>query len=281
MQNLVAFLIRFRVFLGFLGLQLLCFVLYFQFVTYPTTVFMTTASDINGALLERKKNLYAYFHLLETNRTLQIENAQLRGVALDNYYRLQRPEFYKNDTLYQQYFNYIPAEIIRASSDQRNNYFTLNAGKAQGLKKGMGVISPNGAVGVVYKVGGRYSLVKSILTSDINLDVIIGKKEIRGLLKWNGINAKIGSITGVSRDVDVPRWSEVRTQGATGIFPKGLLIGKVLTKRSMEDQSLWDIDVLFKEDLKNIHTVYVIRSLIADELETLQKDIPLVTQNRP
>ena len=142
----------------------------------------------------------------------------------------------------------------------------------------MGVVSQNGVVGVVYKVGKQFSLVKSVLTSDINLDVIIGKNEIRGILKWNGKNPKIGSITGVSRDIVVPRWSEVRTQGATGIFPKGLLLGKVLTKRSMEDQSLWDIDVLFSEDLKNVHSVYIIRSLIMEELKLLHKDIPFDNQ---
>jgi len=239
---------------------------------------MTTASKVNGSILEGKKTFYDYFLLAQTNNKLQAENAQLRSVTFDNYYKLQRPEFYKNDTLYRQSFRYISAEIIRASSQQRNNYFTINAGQFQGLKQGMGVVSQNGVVGVVYKVGKQFSLVKSVLTSDINLDVIIGKNEIRGILKWNGKNPKIGSITGVSRDIVVPRWSEVRTQGATGIFPKGLLLGKVLTKRSMEDQSLWDIDVLFSEDLKNVHSVYIIRSLIMEELKLLHKDIPFDNQ---
>ncbi|MBM3164567.1 MAG: rod shape-determining protein MreC [Bacteroidetes bacterium] len=274
MQNLFAFLIRFRVFLGFLVLQTLSFLLYFQFVTYPRSVFFTGAAKITGQFLSWENDLYNYFQLSAINEALQQENAQLRGVSFDNYYQLQRPTIEKNDTLYQQSFRFIPAKVISAPVDRRNNYFTINAGNIHGIKKGMGVISDNGIVGVVFKVGENYSLIKSVLTSDINIDVIIGKKEIRGILKWNGMNPRIGSITGVSTDVNIPKWSEVRTQGSTGIFPKGLLLGKVQAKERIENQSLWDIRLLFKEDLKNVHCVYIVNSLIIDELEQLQQSVP-------
>ncbi|MEY4215625.1 MAG: hypothetical protein RLZZ68_81 [Bacteroidota bacterium] len=274
MQNLIAFLIRFRVFLGFLAFQTLCFFLYIQFVTYPRSVFFTGAGKVNGQLLTWENQFYHYLRLSEDNEKLQQENALLRGVTFDNYYQLQRPTLEKNDTVYQQRFRFIPVQIISAPTGQRNNYFTIDAGELQGIKKGMGVISSRGVIGVVFKVGKKYSLIKSVLTSDINIDVIVGKKQIRGILKWNGMNPRIGSITGISTDVYVPKWSEVRTQGSTGIFPKGILLGKVKAKRRMENQSLWDIDVLFKEDLRNVHEAFVINALFINEIEQLQQKIP-------
>jgi cell shape-determining protein MreC len=66
----------------------------------------------------------------------------------------------------------------------------------------------------------------------------------------------------------------VHTQGSTGIFPKGILLGKVKAKRRMENQSLWDIDVLFKEDLRNVHEAFVINALFINEIEQLQQKIP-------
>ena len=274
MQNLIDFLIRFRVFLGFLAFQALCFLLYIHFVTYPRSVFFTGAGKLNGQLLAWENQCYQYLRLTDNNIKLQQENAQLRGVTFDNYYQIQRPNLEKNDTVYQQRFRFIPVHIISAPTGQRNNYFTIDAGELQGLRKGMGVISDKGVVGVVYKIGKKYSLVKSVLTSDINIDVGVGKKQVRGILKWNGKNPRIGSITGISTDTYVPKWSEVRTQGSTGIFPKGVLLGKVKTKRRMENQSLWDIDVLFKEDFRNVHEAFVINSLFINEIEQLQQFIP-------
>lgn len=274
MQNLIDFLIRFRVFLGFLTFQILCFFLYIHFVTYPRSVFFTGAGKVTGQVLSWENALYKYLQLSKENEKLHVENALLRGVSFDNYYQLQRFNVEKNDTLYQQQFRFIPAQIISAPTGQRNNYFTINVGYLQGLKKGMGVASDKGVIGVVFKVGKKYSLIKSVLTSDINIDVIVGKNSIRGILKWNGLNPKIGSITGISTDIRVPNWSEVRTQGSTGIFPKGILLGKVKSKHRMENQSLWDIDLLFQEDLQNVHSVYVINSLVVDEIEQLQHHIP-------
>lgn len=274
MQNLIDFLIRFRVFLSFVAFQVLCFFLYVQFVTYPRSVYFTAASNVNGQLLTWENDLYSYLRLSKSNQQLHEENALLRGVSFDHYYQIQRAEIEKNDTVYQQSFRFFPATIISAPVNSRNNYFTINAGALQGLKKDMGVISSRGVIGVVFKVGKKYSLIKSVLTSDINIDVVVGKKEVRGILKWNGINPKIGTVTGISTDINVPKWCEVRTQGATGIFPKGILLGKVKATRRLENQSLWDIDLLFQEDLKNTHYVYVINSLIVDEIKGLQRHIP-------
>lgn len=274
MQNLIDFLIRFRVFLGFLGLQLVCFFTYFQFVSYPRSVFLSGASNVNGTLLSWERSFFDYLHLHQQNRELQQENSFLRSVAFDQYYQIQRPLYHSEDTIYKQSFKYLPAQVINTSILQRNNYFTINAGSVQQVKKGMGVISNNGVVGIVFKVGEHFSLVKSVLTSDINLDVVVGKSELRGILKWNGKNPKIGSITGLSSDLSVKKWSAVRTQGATGIFPKGILLGKVKEIRQMENQSLWDIDMLYQEDFRTVRFVYVIQSLIADEIQQLQFSIP-------
>jgi hypothetical protein len=42
----------------------------------------------------------------------------------------------------------------------------------------------------------------------------------------------------------------------------------------MENQSLWDIDMLYQEDFRTVRFVYVIQSLIADEIQQLQFSIP-------
>ena len=45
-------------------------------------------------------------------------------------------------------------------------------------------------------------------------------------------------------------------------------------KQQMENQSLWDIDVLFDENFKTVTNVYVIKSKIKQEIHNLELNIP-------
>ena len=274
MQNLILFFQRFRFFIAFIFIQITCFYLYFQFVNYPKSVLFGTTSTLYGRLLSWEKQFIDYFNLAKRNRELMEENSQLRGAIFDNYYQIQRPVFTVNDTTYKQLYRYIPALVINATTNKKNNYFTINVGEKQNIKKDMGVISNKGVVGVVFAVGEEYSLVRSVLTSDINLLVKVGKDENDGVLKWNGENPTIGTVTNISTEIPIKPGSEVRTAGITGLFPRGILIGKVKETRQMENQPLWDIDVLFAENFRALASVYVINDLNAKEIIKKERNIP-------
>ena len=131
------------------------------------------------------------------------------------------------DTTYQQQYEYIPATLINSTHDKRNNYFTLNIGSKQGVERGMGVFSSKGVVGVIHNSSDHYSVVKSCLTESINIDVMIEKTGQFGLLKWNGKDARRGTMWGVSNDVELKKWAAVVTRGGGGIFPRGIPVGKI------------------------------------------------------
>lgn len=274
MQNLISFFQRIRFFLAFVVLQVTCFYLYFQFVNYPKSVWFSTTSSINGRLLTWEHHLTDYFSLAKKNRELIKENSKLKGAIFDNYYQIQRPVFTKNDTVYKQLYKYIPAEVINASTNKRNNYFTIDVGTKQNIKPGMGVISAKGIVGIVFVVGEEYSLVRSVLTSDINILVNVGNAEVIGVLKWNGKSPSVGTVMNISTNVSINPGSEVRTSSVTGLFPKGILIGKVKEKRQMENQPLWEIDVSYAENFNTLSSVYVINDLSAEEIIKLERKIP-------
>ena len=54
---------------------------------------------------------------------------------------------------------------------KRDNFFTLNIGNIQGIEKGMGVFSSNGVVGIIHNTSKHFSVVKSVLTKNINIKV--------------------------------------------------------------------------------------------------------------
>lgn len=275
MRNLLAFLKRFQIFLVFVLLQALAFSLYFSYKSFPRSQYLTTASIVSGNILTVRNEVTQLFSLSEENRKLQWQNKYLREHQPQSYIQVNQKWVRIDDSIYQQQYEFIPGKVINSTFDKRNNYFTLNVGRNQGVKRDMGVISDKGVVGVVQHVSEHFSVVKSVLTSDINFSVMVKKTGVFGLLKWNGKNARIGQVEGVSNDNRVKKWQMVVTRGGTGMFPEGIPVGKISRLGYVEGKPLWDIDLIYAEDFRKIHGVYVVRNILKHEQEKIENLIPI------
>jgi len=274
MRNLLAFFRRFRVFLVFAVLQIIAISTYFSFLNFPRAQYLTSASKVSGSILGVKHEVTKHFNLTKNNENLQKENIRLREQLPQSYHRLQNGNVKINDTLFRQQYEYIPALVINSTYTKRNNYFTLNIGTKQGVKRGMGVFSDKGIVGIVHNSSEHFSVVKSVLTENINIDVMIEPIGLIGLLKWDGRDPRRGSITGISNDQKIKQWSKVVTRGGAGIFPRGLMVGRIEKLNPVEGKPLWDVVVRFSEDYRSLQRVYVIKNLMREEQQKLESAIP-------
>ena len=274
MRNLIAFFRRFRIFLYFALLQGIALSTYFTYLSFPRSQYLTTASAVSGQLLTYRNNVTKHFQLPYNNRKLQYENIQLRQRLPESFIKVQGALFKIDDTLQRQQYEYIPAVVINSTVNKRNNYFTLSSGKSSGIYRGMGVFSNKGIVGIIHNVSDHYAVVKSVLTEDINIDVMVEKNGIFGLLKWNGKNPKIGTISSISNDLTLKKWSKIVTRGGSGIFPRGLPVGKIKSLKTVEGTPLWDVEIYYSEDYRKIQNVYVIKNLMLHEQKELEKKIP-------
>lgn len=274
MRNFLAFIRRFRVFLVFALLQIIALSLYFSFTSYPRSQYLTTASWINGNILTARHQVTKHFGLEESNLKLQHENIRLRSKLPQSYISMQNGVVKINDTLYHQQYEYIAATVINSTHDKRNNYFTLNAGTKQGVNKGMGVFSDKGIIGVIHNSSDHFSVVKSCLTQNINVDIMVEGSGQFGLLKWDGADPRTGTMWGVSNDLDIKLKSKVVTRGGGGMFPRGLPVGIISKKEPVEGKPLWDLSIQFSEDYRSIQRVYVIRNVLREEQEELESQIP-------
>lgn len=274
MRNLIAFFRRFRVFLVFVVLQVFALSTYFSFLNYPRAQYLTSASKVSGSILAVKHDVTKHFNLSKNNQALQQENIRLRKQLPQSYQRMQNGRVKINDTLFHQQYEYIPALVINSTCTKRNNYFTLNIGSAQGIKHGDGVFSDKGIVGIIHNTSEHFSVVKSVLTENINVDVMIEPIGLFGLLKWDGRDPRFGSITGISNDLKIKKWSKVVTRGGSGIFPRGLMVGRVEKIHSVEGKPLWDVVIRYSEDFRTLQRVYVIKNLMQEEQKKLEKDVP-------
>ncbi|WP_343747152.1 rod shape-determining protein MreC [Fluviicola sp.] len=275
MRNLIAFFKRFQIFLVFVLLQVVALSAYVQYSDFARLQFFSSASKINGGLFEVRNAVAKHFNLEKTNRKLEWENAQLRAKLKESNYKVGRDFIQIEDTNYHQQYKYIPAVVINNTYDKRNNYMTIDIGKNHGIQKGWGVISSKGVVGIVHLVGDSYALVKTILSKNINVDVSMRDGGAFGLLKWDGVNPKICQVTGISNDISIKKFTKVITRGGSGIYPKGIPVGVITKRKTIEGKPLWDLQVRIAEDFRTIQNVYVIKNVMLDELRELEEKIPV------
>lgn len=274
MRNLIAFFQRFRIFLYFLLLQVISLSLYFSYIAYPKGQFLTSSWAVTGTMLSWQNEFTKFIHLDETNEALQRENVRLRKLQLINFVKVSTDLIKVKDTVYKQQYEYIPGSIINSSITRKNNYFTLNIGTTQGLEVGMGVFSDKGIVGVIHMTSKNFSLVKTILTENSNVDVLIQPSGLTGYLKWNGKDPTRGSVLGISQDIKLVKNSTVVTRGGSGIFPRGIPIGKVEKLLPVEGKPVWDVIIKFSVDYRSLQHVYVVKNLLLEEQTKLEEAIP-------
>ena len=221
-------------------------------------------------MLSWKHEVTKYLTLSEANERLQEEIIALREEMPESYLSIDAKTKLINDTLYEQAYRYIPATVINSSHQHKNNYFTINAGRLKGIAPKMGVVSSEGVVGIVYDVSDHFSVVKSILTENINFSAYIEGSKAFGIIKYLENDPRRVSLTGISNDIQVKRGAIVKTRGSSGYFPTGLTIGKVDVLESVEGKPLWDIKIRLSQDMRKVYHVFVIENILGEELERLQ-----------
>ena len=270
MRNFIAFIKHFRVVLIFAILQGIALSLYFSFVQFPRSQYLTTAGSVQGTILSMRNDLTKHLDLEDNNIILQKKNIELMKRQPISFVPQENGLVKINDTLQRQQYEYIPAIVINSTHDKRNNYFTINAGSSQGIKRGMGVFSDQGVVGIIHNTSENFSVIKSCLTKKLNIAIMLEKTKEFGFLAWNGKDARRGSMTGVSNDFELKKWSKIVTRGGGGVFPRGIPVGKIEKFEVVEGEPLWDITFLFSVDFRSLQNVYVIKNLLLEEQKKVE-----------
>ena len=62
----------------------------------------------------------------------------------------------------------------------------------------------------------------------------------------------------------------IQTNGFSSIFPEGINIGKVISYKKGNENGLCNVNIKFLNDMNTTKNVYIINSLIKEELEGLK-----------
>ncbi len=132
----------------------------------------------------------------------------------------------------------------------------IDKGKRDGLSINMPVIDADGLVGKVISASYDYSKVLLITDPDSAVDCIDERTGVRGILK--GGKGGMCELTYVELLQDVKPGDTIITSGLSGIFPKGIPVGKVKEVRELPGALFKEIKVAPFVDFSRLEEVMVI-----------------------
>jgi rod shape-determining protein MreC len=280
MRNLFAFIYRFRAFLIFVMLEALCIFLIVRYNTYQGAAVFNSASTYVGQVLEFQSGVTDYFRLASVNGTLAKENAALRQELMfyqqeaqtDSTRQLDTVLYAPSDSSRVQPFVLLAGRVINNSVRRTNNYLTLAAGSQNGVKPGMGVISPNGAVGRVKTVSKHYATVTSLLHSQMLISAKIKKDNTFGTIKWMGGDYRTALLDYIPLHVKPAKGDTVVTSGYNTVFPEGIMVGTISAVAKEADKSFYTIQVKLAVDFAQLSYVYVVDNPRRVEQDSLEQE---------
>jgi rod shape-determining protein MreC len=273
MRNLFRFIATYRLAFLFILLQILSFIFLFRSNSYHNAVFFHSAQHWIGSLYQWRSSVTQYFELQKENEELAEENARLRR-KLHRYRK--SPSFDlqgRADSSIEDRYEIIETRVINGTVHRRNNHLTIDRGSKAGVEPDMGVIGPNGIVGVVRHVSEHFATVLPVLNTNFRASVRLKRTKNFGILEWPGEHPKKASMVDVAKHVKVRKGDTVLTRGAASIFPPGIPVGKVQEVRTDPSKNYHRIQLELFTDLSSVHHVYVIGDKLKEEKEELEKKI--------
>jgi len=160
-------------------------------------------------------------------RILRDENRQLKEQYLENQ-RLRKLLLFREKIPYET----TNAQVIGRSVDNWFSLLTLDKGTKDGLKKGMAVISVNGLIGQVTSVTNHTARVLLIIDQNSAVSGLIQETRENGIVEGTTKPSGFLIMKGLPRDAQVKEGEHVLSSGLGGVFPKGLIIGRVVKVES-------------------------------------------------
>ncbi|HNR54520.1 MAG TPA: rod shape-determining protein MreC [Flavobacteriales bacterium] len=271
MRDLFRFLHRIRSTLMFLGWLILSFILLYNGNEHHRAHAISSSNAVVGTIYGWRKDITDYANLKEVNKALADENADWRNRHISTYTPVEGLFARIQDTIRRQEYRVITAKVVNSTWHKPKNQLTLDKGTRAGVHGDMGVIGPNGIVGVVRDASPNFAAVISVLSPEIKTSVQIRRTGHFGLLFWDTNDPLTSSVIDIAKHARVAVGDTVETRGGDGIFPAGITVGVVESVEDEPGSNYHDITVRLSEDMTRSGFVYVVDDLHRAERDTLQQ----------
>lgn len=218
---------------------------------------------IGNSISSKVAPIINVWEIKEINEALVAENESLKNELIDK--TLTKLELEELNHLKEalNYTNkmaiehYVSCDVVAKEQGNWFNLFTVDAGLKQGVTKNSAVINGSGLVGLVYEVGDNWAKVVSVIDNKAS----VGFQTLDHSYNYVGqLNGSIDfDLNGYLFDpiADVEEGITLITSGL-GVYPKGILIGKISAVNVDKNELLKGIVVEPFVDFKQIDKVMII-----------------------
>ena len=256
----------------FLVIEVISLVMIFGSSDYRKSTFLGTASLVAGEISEISHSLNTYTDLRVANVELMRQNAELEVQALRLRSMLNRLSVdslswqrLTMDTTERAFpYNYIVAEVVGNTKTPKSNYLTLDVGTEDGVLPDMGVVGPDGVIGVVEAVGKKYAKVLPLINSRFEISAKLSSSDYIGTLVWDGRDIFHTQITNLPKHIKYAIGDSVFTSGYSDIFPEHVFIGLVDSEGVSENDNFFSLRIRFATNFNTIKYAYVLTNYDKD-----------------
>jgi len=287
MQKLLAFIVAKRHWFLFFICEIVSFVLIYRNNTYQQNIMLSSANVITGQLLSASGAVFSYFELQKVNQELHEQNRRLEMEVIRLHEQLNlkttdttsfnhvfihdrivADSIVKNNYRYQ----FIKAGVTNNSINYAHNYITINRGSNDGIRPDMGVISPQGIVGIVVNVNKSYAVVMSLLNVKARISCKIQHANFSGSLSWKGGDVKYAFLDQIATHATFQIGDTIVTSGYSDVFPPGIMVGTIESFNKQTDDNFYTLKVRLATDFQSLNALSVIDNLSQEQQKEIERE---------
>ena len=165
------------------------------------------------------------------------------------------------------------ARVIFNSINKNRNFIVLDRGERDVVEKGMGVLSPEGAmVGYVAASSDRHAVAVSILNTSFNASGKLAGDDYFGSIYWAGDDRYHVRMKELSKYARVTEGEEVVSSGFSQYFPADVLIGYVESFSLADTQMAYDVVIRLAVDVSQLTDVILVRNRDIEDVQELEAE---------
>ena len=272
MHRLIEFIKRIYVVLLFILLEGVALMQYATSSPYTEAKILSRTTAVGGAISGAVTAVGHFFTLPSENRSLTARIAELEQ-TLERERALSQPAtvaeaevaYLEDDDLH---FRYYPARVISLTTNRERNYIVVDRGEEDGIKRNMGVITPNRElVGYVVSVSEHYSAIMPILNTRFNIGGRLTENGYACSVRWSGRSAHYAEAIDISTYADPKVGMAVEVSSER--LPAGVLIGYVEEAEHNAAQTAYTAKLRLATNLSTLDNVLIVENTHYGEIETL------------
>ncbi len=213
--------------------------------------------EISAFLSEKVTGIGEFFRMHDENERLMQINATLvsKVISLESAVNdaANRKKILADTTISAS--KYIMAKVVGRKFSDRENMILIDAGRNQGIRPNMTVLTPEGLVGRITYVSAHYSKVLPLIHNDFKVIVTSNTTNTMGILSWSGGHEDIAQLEHIPVSSPVKINERMSTSEFSTFSTPGIPVGRVISLKP--DKLFYDAQVKLAVDFSTLTHVLV------------------------